>query len=236
MTDASLTAADLEALRAYDTPTICNALEIVAPERRGTGYTVEPLECPFPDLKPIVGYARTATIRAMLPTARPGSEMKAQRMAYYEYIAGGSQPTVTVIQDLDAGRKGYGAFWGEVQSNIHFGLGCLGVVTDGSIRDIPDWADGFQALAGRIGPSHAHVHLQDFGQTVNVAGMVVSSDDIIHADQHGAVVVPAATVKEIPAAVDLLVRREGVILEACRAPGFDIEALRRAMAGADEIH
>lgn len=236
MTDAKLTPADLEALRAFDTPTICNALEIVAPERRGMGYTVEPLECPFPDLPPIVGYARTASIRAMLPTARSGQEMKAQRMAYYEYVAGGQGPTVSVIQDLDGGRKGYGAFWGEVQSNIHNGLGCLGVVTDGSVRDIPDWSEGFQALAGRIGPSHAHVHLQNFGETVNVAGMVVSSGDIIHADRHGAVVVPASVVKKIPVAVDLLVRREAVILEACRKPGFDIEALRRAMAGADEIH
>ena len=162
--------------------------------------------------------------------------MRKQRTAYYEYVAGGRGPTVTVIQDLDGGRKGYGAFWGEVQSNIHNGLGCLGVVTDGSIRDIPDWADGFQALAGRIGPSHAHVHLQNFGQTVNVAGMVVSSGDIIHADRHGAVVVPASTVKDIPAAVDLLVRREAVILKVARAPGFNIDVLKKALADADEIH
>lgn len=236
MTTPALSPADLEALQAFDTPTICNALEIVAPERRGTGYTVEPLECPFPDLKPIVGYARTASIRAMLPTARPAAEMRSQRTAYYEYIAGGQGPTIAVIQDLDGARKGYGAFWGEVQSHIHRGLGCLGVITDGSIRDIPDWAEGFQALAGRIGPSHAHVRLQDFGQTVNVNGMLVSSGDIVHADQHGAVVVPAAAVKEIPGAVELLVRREGVILKAARDPDFDIEALRRAMADADEIH
>lgn len=236
MTDSALSKADLDALTAFDTPTICNALEIVAPERRGMGYTVAPLECPFPDLPPIVGYARTASIRAMLPTARPAPEMRSQRMAYYEYIAAGDGPTITVIQDLDGERKGYGAFWGEVQSNIHRGLGCLGVITDGSIRDIPDWAEGFQALAGRIGPSHAYVHLQDFGQTVNVNGMVVSSGDIIHADRHGAVVVPTAAVKEIPAAVELLVRRESVILTAAREPGFDIEALRRAMADADEIH
>lgn len=236
MTDSALSKADLDALTAFDTPTICNALEIVAPERRGMGYTVAPLECPFPDLPPIVGYARTASIRAMLPTARPAAEMRSQRMAYYEYIAAGDGPTITVIQDLDGDRKGYGAFWGEVQSNIHRGLGCLGVITDGSIRDIPDWAEGFQALAGRIGPSHAYVHLQDFGQTVNVNGMVVSSGDIVHADRHGAVVVPAAAVKEIPAAVELLVRRESVILTAAREPGFDIEALRRAMADADEIH
>jgi len=69
-------------------------------------------------------------------------------------------------------------------------------------------------------PSHAHVHLVDFGGTVSVAGMIVSPDDVIHADRHGAVVVPAEAIKDLPAAVALLVRREKVIIDAAKAPGF----------------
>ena len=88
-----------------------------------------------------------------------------------------------MIQDIDGADVGYGAFWGEVQSNVHKALGCLGVITDGSIRDIPQWAPGFQALAGSIGPSHAWVHAENFGGEVRVAGMTVRSDDLIHADQ-----------------------------------------------------
>jgi len=80
-----------------------------------------------------------------------------------------------------------------VQSNVHKALGCLGVITDGSIRDIPQWADGFQALAGSIGPSHAWVHAESFGGEVRVAGMTVRSDDLIHADRHGAIVIPTTS-------------------------------------------
>ena len=127
---------------------------------------------------------------------------------------------ITVIQDLDGANVGYGAFWGEVQSNVHKALGCLGVVTDGSIRDIPMWAPEFQALAGSIGPSHAHVHLQDFDETVSVAGMIVRPGDLIHADCHGAIVIPVEAAEKIPAACDLLARREEVILTIARVEGF----------------
>lgn len=232
----NLTQADLDALTAWDTPTICNALELTSPERRATGFTVRHLHCPFPHLKPIIGYARTAMIRSKHVPTRDKAAMRQQRTGYYEYVAAGPRPTVSVIQDLDGPDVGFGAFWGEVQTNIHKGLGCLGVVTDGCIRDLDMVADGFQMLAASYAPSHAHVHLVDFGGQVQVAGMIVSSNDLIHADRHGAVVVPADAVKKIPAAVDLLTRREKVILDAAKSPDFEIEKLKKAMGEADEIH
>ncbi|MDP6830002.1 MAG: RraA family protein [Alphaproteobacteria bacterium] len=236
MTDQPLNEAELAALRAWDTPTICNALELTSSERRAIGFTVEPLVCAFPELPPIVGYARTATIRAAQPGTLPAAEARDQRLNYYRYVAAGYGPTVTVIQDLDGPRRGYGAFWGEVQSTIHYNLGCQGVVTDGSVRDIDAVAPGFQFIADRIGPSHAHVHLEDFDLDVNVAGMLVSSGDLVHADRHGSVVIPHDVAREVPAACELLERREAVILEACRQPDFDVEALGRAMADSNEIH
>src|SRR5215212_2045518 len=128
---APLPASVLEVLGRYDTPTICNALEIVAPERRLIGFTVKPLVCPFPNLPPIVGYARTATIRAATTPSLQGQAARDQRAAYYEYVGSGPGPTITVIQDLDGANAGSGAFWGEVQSTVHKALGCLGVITDG---------------------------------------------------------------------------------------------------------
>src|SRR4051794_36354321 len=172
---APLPAALLEALGRYDTPTICNALEIVAPERRLVGYTTKPLVCRFPELPPIVGYARTVTIRSVLASGLTAAEQQKRRIAYYEYVGTGYGPRISVIQDIDGPDIGYGAFWGEVQSSVHKALGCLGVVTDGSIRDIPQWASGFQALAGTIGPSHAYVHAENFGAEIRVAGMTVRS-------------------------------------------------------------
>jgi len=207
----------------------------VAPERRALGFTCAPLVCVDPALPPMVGFARTATIRAVAPSDLPAERQAAQRVAYYEYVAAGPAPRVVVIQDLDP-RPGFGAFWGEVNSAIHKGLGCLGGITNGSIRDLDDLAPGFQLLAGEVGPSHAHVHVRDFAVQVNVHGMTVSDGDLIHADRHGAVVVPVAVARDLPAAVDLIARREKVILDVARGPGFDIEVLKQALARSKEIH
>jgi regulator of RNase E activity RraA len=232
MIDAAL----LAKLKAYDTPTICNALEILDPARRLAGFTVRPLVCPFPALPPIVGYAKTATHRATHVHELDAAKAREQRIAYYEYVASAPQPSVMVMQDLDGAEVGFGAFWGEVMSAVHFGLGCLGVVTDGSIRDIDQWAPGFQVLAGSIVPSHACVHLAGFGQEVRIAGMVVRSGDLVHADRHGAVTIPDALAEKVPAACDLLARKEAVILEMARAPGFTVDKLREALKKQDEIH
>ena len=226
----------LEKLAAYDTPTICNALEIVAPERRAKGFTCRPLVCLHPDAAPMVGYARTATIRAVAPSDRPEAEQREKRFNYYAYVASGGGPRISLIQDLDGPNAGFGAFWGEVHSAVHKALGCIGVVTDGSIRDLPQFAEGFQALAGMVAPSHAHNHLCDFGQQVCVAGMDVSSDDLVHADRHGAVVIPRNVAAKVSDAAELCMRREAPILAACRSPAFTLEQLRAAIMKAGEIH
>src|SRR5215813_3707415 len=191
--------ADLAALGAFDTPTICNALELVVPARRATGFTRRPLITAFPQLKPVVAFARTALIRSREAHPRGREEATRVRLAYYEHVAAPPLPSIAVIQDIDAPDQGFGAFWGEVQSNVHKGLGCVGVVTDGSVRDLDAMATDFFVLAGSIMPSHAYVHLVDFGGTVSVAGMVVSPNDVIHADRHGAVVIPHDAVTKIPA-------------------------------------
>ena len=234
-TKAPLPASVLEALGRYDTPTICNALEIVAPHRRLVGFTTHALHCPFPSLPPVVGYARTATIRADRAPDLPAAELGARRVAYYDYVGTGEGPRISVIEDRDT-PKGFGAFWGEVNSAIHKALGCLAVVTDGSIRDIPQWAPGFQALAGNIGPSHAHVHVDTFGEEVNVAGMVVKSGDLVHVDAHGAVVIPVDVAERLPEAAELCGRRETPILAIARSADFTLEKLKAALKQSAEIH
>ncbi|MEZ5558935.1 MAG: RraA family protein [Pseudomonadales bacterium] len=231
-----LTEALRAALMQIDTPTVCNALEIVAPARRGYGYTVEPLVCSRPELPPMVGIARTASIRAAHPSDLTGAEARAMQDAYYAYVDAGAKPAVMVIQDLDGPQRGYGSWWGEVNSNVHKGFGCLGVITDGSVRDLPDIAPGFQMLADRVGPSHAFVHPVDFGRTVTVAGMRVSDGELIHADQHGAVVIPWAVADKVVDAAQAIARRERVIIAAAQEPGFDMARLRKAWGDAAEIH
>jgi regulator of RNase E activity RraA len=220
-----------EFLRSIDTPTVCNLLEMVAPARRGFGYTVKHLHCPFPDLPPMVGFAKTVTIktRDRVPLGEAGYMQK--RLDYLDYVAAEPAPSIVVIEDTDGEHVGYGAFWGEVQSNIHKSLGCLGTITNGSIRDIPAIPPGFQMLAGSIGPSHAFVHVVEFGIKVTVHGMEVDNGDLIHADRHGAVVVPLDTIDAMKPALDKLMAQEARIIAAARAPGASAATIKAAMKG-----
>ena len=231
MPERPFTAADLETLKQWDTPTICNGLELIAPDRRAIGFTVEPMVAADRKLPPIVGLARVGMIRAKEAPRAP----VANRLDWYDYVEHADLPTVIVLQDLDD-RPGYGAWWGEVHSAVHKALGALGCVTNGSFRDLDMLAPGFQIVGGRVGPSHAHVHMVDFGKPVDIFGMNVVHDDVIHADFHGAVVIPADAVRQLPAAIDLCTRREKVILDLCASPDFSAARLRDAVKQAGEIH
>ena len=225
------TADDLDALAVWDTPTICNGLELVVPERRAIGFTTANMVAAVPEGKPIVGLARVGFIRAKEAPRTP----VANRLDWYDYVADAAMPTIVVLQDLDD-EPGYGAWWGEVHSTVHKALGALGCVTNGSFRDTAMLAPGFQIVGGKVGPSHAHVHLVSYGQPVNVFGMNCAHDDVIHADSHGAVVIPADAVRRLPDAIDLIARREKVILDICAAPGFTAAKLREAVRQSGEIH
>jgi len=227
----AFTRAELEALRQWDTPTICNGLELIVPERRAVGFTTRPLLPVNHALPPMVGVARTGVIRSREPArgAIPSRE------DWYEYVAAGDLPTVALLQDIDD-EPGFGAFWGEVQSSVHLALGVAGCVTNGSYRDVDMLAPGFQIVGLGVVPSHAHVHMLAMGGEVNVAGMLAVHGDVIHADYHGAVVIPADAVGKLPAAIDLVTRREKVILDMARSPGFNAARMREALRGAGEVH
>jgi regulator of RNase E activity RraA len=222
---------ELEFLRSLDTPTVCNLIEITAPERRGSGYTIKHLHCPFPELPVMVGFAKTVTIKAKDAIAAGDASYMQKRLEYLDYVAAEPRPSIVVIEDLDGEHAGYGAFWGEVQSNVHKALGCLGTVTNGSIRDIPMIPEGFQMLAGSISPSHAYVHVVEFGGAVNVHGMATKSGDLVHADRHGAVVVPIEKISAMMAAADALTKREARIIAAARATNASVASIKAAMRG-----
>jgi regulator of RNase E activity RraA len=214
-------------LQSIDTPTVCNLIEMVAPERRGAGYTIQHLHCPFPDLPPMVGFAKTVTSRSR-DKVNVGDYMQ-KRLDYLDYVAAAPNPSWVIVQDLDE-PAGHGAYWGEVMGNIHKALACVGTITNGGIRDIPQIPPGFQMLAGSIAPSHAYVHVVDYGIEVSVHGMKVKSGDLIHADQHGAVVVPIDKIDAMKPAFEQLSAREGRIIAAAKE-GKGVEAIKAAMKG-----
>ena len=232
MIDAAL----LEKLKTYDTPTICNALEIVDPARRLTGFTVKPLVCPFPALPPIVGYAKTASIRTTHAHELDAKKQREQRIGYYEYIAEQARARHHGDPGPRRPRRRLRRLLGRGDERRAQGSGPAG---RRHRRLHPRHRPVGAGLPGARRLHHAEPCARapaDYGKEVRVAGMLVRSGDLVHADRHGAVTIPASLAAKIPAACDLLTRKEAVILEMARAPGFNVAKLREALAKQDEIH
>lgn len=158
----AITSDHLAALARFDTPTICYALELVAPDTRLTGYTAQTMIA-APDhlslpggVRAICWRAKTARIAARSPHNRSGAENNALKAAYYEYVADCDLPVILVVEDTDA--DPIGAFWGEVHSALHRALGAAGAVTNGVVRDLDDLDPRFLILAGKVAPRHRDAH------------------------------------------------------------------------------
>ena len=222
----------LAELAKHDTPTICNSLEIMDPSRRGFGYTKGSFVVGLPALPPVVGYARTAEIRAASPF--DPAEKLAIAMEMYEYVQSGAQPSIVAMQDLDY-ESGVGANWGEIHTQLFHRLGALGTVTNGAIRDLHANHPGYQLLGSRVSPSHRHVRVVSIAREVDVCGMCVKDGDIIHMDQHGAVCFPPAMAHGLPEAIAVMVGRERLLLDVINSENFSLDAVRGAMLKGRDI-
>jgi regulator of RNase E activity RraA len=125
---------------------------------------------------------------------------------------------------------GVGAFVGEIMATVHLRLGCVGLVTNGHVRDLDEVkALGFHFFAAGACVSHAYVDLIDIGTPVKVGGLVVRTGDLLHADKHGVLIVPPEIAAEIPDAAGKIMERERRILDHCKSPDFSLEELRRLL-------
>ncbi|NNE78638.1 MAG: RraA family protein [Silicimonas sp.] len=219
----------LALLRSVDTPTVCNAIEVVQGKRGFNRFTRGTMQHSKPGDPATVGFARTAKISGLAPPIEPADVIRARRMDYFRSMAGGGGPTAAVVEDVDYPNCIAG-WWGEVHVAVHKGLGLAGAVTNGVMRDLDVIDEGFPVLAGSIGPSHAFVHVVEIGTPVNVMGMRVAQDELIHADRHGALVIPDEVIPELKTAIETVVSCEAIVLEPARAPGFNIEKLEEAWA------
>jgi len=211
----------------FDTPTMCNAMDVILGTRSATGFTRNPVVTAQISTQPIVGFAKTAKTRALSPPLVSQKEINAMRMKYYEYIVKDEKNPVVIIEDTDYPNC-IGAFWGELNVAVHKGLKIKGTVTNGLLRDLGMLDSGYQVVAGGVGPSHAFVHLTELDTPVNILGLEIKPGAFIHADQHGAMTVPSKHLDALPHALDLVVKREVPILEAARKKGFNIEKLKEA--------
>lgn len=176
-------------LKRWNTPTVYNGWEqITKHDASKEGFNLEETRDFMPHMGPMVGYAVTVVIEPS-NAAHPKANPKAWG-DYRRYIASIPGPKIVVVQDLDKPRV-VGAFWGEVNSNIHRALGCVGTIVDGAIRDLDEMNNaGFKALARRLCVGHAFSCPVRWGGEVEVFGRKVSPGQLIHADKHGFLAVP----------------------------------------------
>ncbi len=219
----------LELLRKVDTPTVCNAIEVAQGQRGFNRFTRGTMQHSKPGDPAIVGFARTAKISGLAPATEPADEIRSRRMDYFRAMADGASPSAAVIEDVDYPNCIAG-WWGEVHVAVHRGLGLVGAVTNGVMRDLDVMDDGFPVLAGSIGPSHGFVHVVEIGTPVNIKGMRIAQNELIHADRHGALVIPFEVMPELVPAIRSVIATESIILGPARQPGFDIHKLEKAWA------
>ncbi len=221
MATSVLTAADLDQLRRYNTPTISNAIELFDVRPRHAGFLPHQIRCLLPELGPIVGYAVTSQTRAAVP--EPGEPKTDLLGDYLRYVAGMAGPKIAVGWDRDE-PPGLGAQFGEVTATIHQKLGCVGHITSGCPRDLDEVrALGFQLFGLNPCVSHAYVRLVAFGTPVNMLGTEIRSGDLIHADKHGVCLIPHAIAPRLAEACAEVERRERPLLESCRSDQFSLE-------------
>jgi len=219
----------LRALARYDSPTLANAIETFDIQSRDVGFADNSIKCMFPELGRMVGYAATTTIVAR---GAPGPDWAGVgNFALYDYVRTIPAPRVVVVKDLDV-PPAHGSLWGEVHATIFGALGCLGCVTDGSVRDLDEARGmGFHFFAAGPSVSHAYVRVETVGEPVEIAGLVVAPGDLLHADQHGVLKIPLEIAAELPAAADRVIEKEQALLRWVRSDDFDPDRLAEMRAG-----
>ncbi len=215
-----LSAEDLERLRRWPTCAISNGIELFNIRPRNEGFMLPEIKSVFPELRPMIGYAVTAVISAGSPDGR-----RIQPPVWWDEMVKIPEPRVVVIHDID--NPVVGSFWGEVNANIHKALGCVGAVTDGSVRDLDEVrALGFHFFSRCVTVSHAYVHILEVGIPIKVGGLVVKPGDLIMGDKHGVISIPPEIARDVPRAAQLVEDWERHVIEFCKSGEFTMEGLK----------
>ncbi len=220
---------DLLKLKRWNTPTIYNGWEQITKSDAGKdGFNPEETTDFMPQMGPMVGTAVTLIIEPGNPVHKQKQNVWADYRAYIASIPG---PKIVVVQDLDKPAT-YGSFWGEVNSNVHKTLGCVGTIADGSIRDLDEMNNaGFKALARRLSVGHAYSTPVKWNCEVEVFGRKILPGQLIHADKHGFLVIPDEDIENLLDAAIFMDNNEcNTIIAAARsASGKSTEQILKAL-------
>jgi regulator of RNase E activity RraA len=208
----TLTAAQIEGLRRFDTPTIANAIEFFGIRPRTEGAMTPEVQCFLPYGKTMIGYACTAKISAI---KAPTQEQLDNSMKYYEILQKTPRPSIAVVEDIDPTPSG--SFWGEVNATVHKALGCVGTITNGGVRDLNEVGPlEFGFFAKCLLVTHAYIHIEDYNCDVEFAGVKVRPGDLLAADRHGVVLIPKEIAPKLARACEKAADAEMPVLTGCR--------------------
>jgi 4-hydroxy-4-methyl-2-oxoglutarate aldolase len=224
-----LTQDHLNAIRQWNTCAVADAIETFEVRLRNEGYTLPGLKCVTGALPPMLGYAATCKVKSENPP--PIGHSYYNRTDWWGAIERLPAPRVAVIEDIDL-IPGHGASVGQAHAAILKALSCVGVVTNGSVRDVPVVsAMEFPMFAGSVSVSHSYVHLVDFGEPVDILSLKIQSGDLLYGDSHGVISIPIAIAAEIPTVAAGIAKKKRTIVDFCQSPGFSVDELRKRVHG-----
>jgi 4-hydroxy-4-methyl-2-oxoglutarate aldolase len=222
-------AIDLSRLTQFDTPTICNTIELFDVRPRNEGYMDGRIRACFPEMPPIAGYAATATMRCAFPK-RDGDVYNSldEQVSRFAELPG---PPIVVYQDLDD--PCVAATFGEIMCSTYQAFGAAGLITSGAARDLDQVRRiGFSAFSNGAICSHGYSHIVDIHRAVRVGGVTVQPGDLLHADANGVTTIPLEIASEIADAAAEYVKAESLVLDYLKAGKPETKAFgdaRRAM-------
>lgn len=214
---------ELDALRQLTVPTLANAIETFGLRPANSGYSNSTLQCHYPGLGLMLGYAVTARAITNRPPSKAPSSVP--EPDYWRYIAAQPGPKIAVVQDIDSPPGG--AMWGEWNANVHQALGCVGTVTEGAVRDLDGVEKlGFHFFSTSVLPAHGYGAFIDYGGLVQVAGLAIRAGDLLAGDRHGVLLIPPEVpLPELVKVAEEIDRLESEIFACCQSSDFTIEAL-----------
>ena len=218
---------DLSELQRFDSPTICNAIELFEVRSPTEGYMGREIAACFPEMPPMVGYASTATFRSSAPAPKGGADpnIANNQLASFADLPG---PAIVVFEDLDAPPAG--ATFGDGMCLTYKTFGAVGLITSGAARDLDNVRElGFPCFSNGTVSGHGHCHFESINVPVQVGGLTINPGDLLHGDCNGVVTIPLEIAAEVPYACEKFLEYEAIVLDRLREGNTDISGHKQAL-------
>lgn len=221
----TITNETLEKLALYDTPTVCNVIELFKIRPQNTGYMDHSIKACFPKLPPMVGFALTSTFRSMAPPR--DKDVYASLDMQLDQFSQLPGPPVIVFQDLDEPTAA--ATFGEVMCTTYKCFGAKGLITSGTGRDLDQVeAISFPAFTNGTTCAHGYCHVVSVGTPVTVGALPVYQGDLLHGDLNGVTNIPVEIASEVPDACADLMKAEDIVLNYVKGENITVEGFKEA--------